>query len=994
MLTGAIHFFSHRPRSLKVDTPFVNAAAEGTEFLIRISGAEAHILMYEGIVLAQNEAGQLRLGPNDAALIRAGEKPIPEIVVRPRDAVAWAVHYPPVLAILTDGNATAGAVRHEVKNALEWIGDNNYRYALRSLDKIPENERDARNEALRAGILLNIGRVEEAEAAIERALAIDADAADAYALRTILHVTRNDRAQASRDADRAVKLAPNSSTALIAQSYARQASFDLEGARESLRAAVEKNPNDALAYARLSEIELSFGDIDRASDAAAKATLLAPNLARTQTVRGFAHLAEIDTGAARTAFTRAIELESTDPLPHLGQGLAKIRDGNLEAGRRDLEIAAGLDPNNALIRSYLGKAYFEEKRGPKDATQFEIAKKLDPNDPTPYLYDAIRKQTENRPVEALRDLERAIELNDNRAVYRSSLLLDEDRAARSARLAQIYSNLGFDQLALKEANSSLLQDPTNHSAHRFLSDAYSLRPRHELARASELVQAQLLQPININPLQPSSSTSNWSGGVNSDLSQATFNEFSPLFERNRIEASPSVLVGSNDTFGSDAAASVLWKNLSAAAGLSYFETDGFNQNSDIKREIANIFAQYAVTPRLTLQAEVFLRDEDRADFELEFEPSTTDRDRREIKQQTIRAGLGFSPSNSSKFIMSLAHLERDDDLIDDIGDLNVSQDGYRIEAQHIYNNSFSSLITGFGRYEIESDIFDGLFDETFNIESDHSTFYIYVYPKYGDFSLTIGASLDDFELGLVEYKALNPKFGLVWNPNDFLTFRIASFRVINQLLSAGTTIEPTQVAGFNQIYDEINGTQSDNIGFGFDVSLKNLLYSGFEILKRDISVPFGPNFSEQEDEINALYYLYLPIKSQISLTGEIKFDKWRRSKIFQDSRPIDIETLSIPIGIQYLSQQGISAGLTISHVNQKVDRVPGSTKSSGEENFLIVDADIAYRFPNRLGNISFGIENLFDKSFRYQTQNFRTVEIRDSEYVPERTFLARLTLKF
>ncbi|MBE7525822.1 hypothetical protein HS096_05915 [candidate division WWE3 bacterium] len=37
-----------------------------------------------------------------------------------------------------------------------------------------------------------------------------------------------------------------------------------------------------------------------------------------------------------------------------------IREGSLEAGRIKLEIAASLDPANSLIRSYLGKAYFEE----------------------------------------------------------------------------------------------------------------------------------------------------------------------------------------------------------------------------------------------------------------------------------------------------------------------------------------------------------------------------------------------------------------------------------------------------------------------------------------------------------------------------------------------------------------------------------------------------------------------------------------------------------
>ena len=56
----------------------------------------------------------------------------------------------------------------------------------------------------------------------------------------------------------------------------------------------------------------------------------------------------------------------------------------------------------------------------------------------------------NRPVEALQSLQRSIELNDNRAVYRSRLRLDEDRATRSASLARIYDDLGFQQRALVE----------------------------------------------------------------------------------------------------------------------------------------------------------------------------------------------------------------------------------------------------------------------------------------------------------------------------------------------------------------------------------------------------------------------------------------------------------------------------------------------------------------------------------------------------------------
>src|SRR5207248_8012725 len=196
---------------------------------------------------------------------------------------------------------------------------------------------------------------------------------------------------------------------------------------------------------------------------------LDPKLARTQTVLGFAHLTRIDVDEARTAFDRAIALDPADPLPRLGLGLAKIRESDVDEGTKEIETAASLDPNNSLIRSYLGKAYFEQKRGVLVSTEFEQAKLLDPQDPTPWFYDAITKQTTNRPVEALHDLQKAIELNDNQAVYRSRLLLDSDLAARSASLGRIYSDLGFQQLALTEGWKSVNTDPSNYSAHRLLA---------------------------------------------------------------------------------------------------------------------------------------------------------------------------------------------------------------------------------------------------------------------------------------------------------------------------------------------------------------------------------------------------------------------------------------------------------------------------------------------------------------------------------------------
>ncbi len=119
---------------------------------------------------------------------------------------------------------------------------------------------------------------------------------------------------------------------------------------------MQQEPENALAWARLAEIRSSFGDLGDALDAAQEAARLQPNLSRTQTVLGFAYLTQVKTDQAKAAFERAITLDQADPLSRLGLGLAKIREGDLEAGGRDIEVAASLDSNSSLIRSYLGAA--------------------------------------------------------------------------------------------------------------------------------------------------------------------------------------------------------------------------------------------------------------------------------------------------------------------------------------------------------------------------------------------------------------------------------------------------------------------------------------------------------------------------------------------------------------------------------------------------------------------------------------------------------------
>ncbi|MCZ6853856.1 MAG: FecR domain-containing protein, partial [Gammaproteobacteria bacterium] len=595
LFLGVIHVISREPRSLQVLTPFANAGLEGTEFLVQVTTEEATITVFEGEVAFSNSNGEVSVSTGQRVSARIGQAPVSEPFaqgVQPRDAVQWTLYYPPILT--SAQNADDDPEPHEVNDPQFFTG--------------------------RAAQLLSVGRVDETIGDLDTALGLDSNNADERALRSIIAVTQNDKNVALTLATEAVAYDPNSATALIALSYAYQALFDTSGALSNLQAAVEREPNNALAWARLSELWLAVGDLDEALTAAQTAASLDPGTARTQTVLGFAYLTRLDLEQATAAFRTAITLDQAAPLPRLGLGLAMIRDGDLAAGRGEIEIAVILDPGNALVRSYVGKAYYDERRDELAESQLAIAKDLDPLDPTPWFYNAILNLTGNRPVDALQDIQDSIKKNDNRAVYRSRLLLDEDLAARSASLGRIYDDLGFEQLALLEGWKSINSDPGSHSGHRLLADTFSTLPRHEIARANELFQSQLLQPLNITPVQAQLAESNLFILDSAGPAALSFNEFNPLFNRNRVAFQASGVTGGNGTRGEDIAVAGVSDRWSYSLGQFHFETDGFRANNDLEQDVLNAFVQFRPSEKTSLLAELRSSERDQGDLSLLFNP--------------------------------------------------------------------------------------------------------------------------------------------------------------------------------------------------------------------------------------------------------------------------------------------------------------------------------------------------------------------------------------
>ena len=107
--------------------------------------------------------------------------------------------------------------------------------ALEALDSVPADEHSARLFIYRAGLLLSVGRIDEANGNIAQALRIEPGNSDAYALQAMIATVQNDKEQALALAHHAVDLNATSSSARLALSYAYQAHFNIDEALESVQ---------------------------------------------------------------------------------------------------------------------------------------------------------------------------------------------------------------------------------------------------------------------------------------------------------------------------------------------------------------------------------------------------------------------------------------------------------------------------------------------------------------------------------------------------------------------------------------------------------------------------------------------------------------------------------------------------------------------------------------------------------------------------------------
>ncbi len=574
LVRGAAFIFSRAEEGeIDISTPAANGAMRGTQLFVEVlADGRSKFQVLEGRVVLNNPAGNLELDAGEAGEALPGQPPRKTAAIISTNLLQWALYYPAVLEPSELGMSAAN--QRVIARSLEAYRSGDLPGAL---EAYPEGVAAGSGARLyHAGVLLGVGQVEEARAALA---GVALDDPGRRALERLIAAVQ------FREEDEWERESLKTAGEALAESYYLQSRSDLAGAREAARRAVTLAPANGYGWARLAELEFSFARTGVASAALSKALRLAPANAQAHALRGFILSAENRIEEAADSFEEAVRLDGALGNGWLGLGLTKIKRGDLAGGRGDLQTAATVEPTVAAFHSYLGKAFSMEGRPEEARKDLALAKALDPGDPTPLLYSALELQQGNRPNEAIAELEKSIELNDNRRVFRSRQLLDQDRAVRNANLARIYRNAGMGDVAVREATLAVENDYTNSAAHLFLANSFDalrdrkrIELRYETPWFNELLLSNLLSPVG-------------GGQLSQFVSQQ---EYSKLMEQDGLGGSFSSEWRSTEEFRSNASVFGTYGNVSFGLDAYYRDDPGNRVNSEAN--LRELYAQFKWQP--------------------------------------------------------------------------------------------------------------------------------------------------------------------------------------------------------------------------------------------------------------------------------------------------------------------------------------------------------------------------------------------------------------
>ena len=879
--SGSTYFFNRsKPASMQFHTPLVSGAIRGTEFNLAAGGdGRTVVTLLEGEVALDNALGGLVLQSGEQGIIDPGQAPRKTAVLQAINIIQWSLYYPAVLDM-----EELGLSDQEKSTLAESLSAYRSGDLLAALAKYPEKHEPA-SDAGRLGeaaLLLAVGQVEQTETRLKT---VPASSPFAQALEKVIAAVKHQEFTGSR---------PGTASEWLAESYYLQSQSKLNEALKAAQSATQKSANFGFAWIRVAELEFGLGHVARAKEALERGLQLSPRNAQALALEGFLCTAENKVTEAGSYFDQAIAVDGALANAWLGRGLCKIRQGQGEAGRQDLQVAATLEPNRSDLRSYLGKAWDENNDRKHAEKELKLARQLDPGDPTPWLYSALLAYQYNRGNEAISDLEKSKELNGNRSVYRSRFLLDQDQAVRGANLAKMYQDAGMFDVSVREAARAVDLDYANYSAHLFLANSYdALRDpnqvnlRYETPWFSQLLVADLLAPVGAIPLSQ-------------NVSQQ---DNTRLFSGDHFGLYNSTEYSSRGDWVQNASQYGHMGNTGFAFDEYYRSQNGWRPNNDLNNLNFSATFKQQLTPQDSLYFEVNYSDFSSGDVLQYYDQNSASPTLRIKETQTPNIFAGYhrewSPGVHTLLLVgrlqdSFSQTDPSANVMITTKNLSTGQivgvaqrpanfsfnsdlEAYTTELQQIFQSDSQTLVLG-GRYQA-GDISTHSFvqrllpvDQSISPDLTRASAYAYYSQEVLDaLQVTGGLSYDHLEYpqndelpplsGAETAKGqLSPKAGFRWTPLENSTFRGAWTRSLGGVFyDTSVRLEPTQIDGFNQAFRSIipesvaglvPGSRFETFGLAFDQKLSSRTYLSIvgEILNSHGSRmvgtldAFGPTF--------------------------------------------------------------------------------------------------------------------------------------------------------
>jgi hypothetical protein len=332
------------------------------------------------------------------------------------------------------------------------------------------------------------------------------------------------------------------------------------------------------------------------------------------------------------------------------------------------------------------------------------------------------------------------------------------------------------------------------------------------------------------------------------------------------------------------------------------------------------------------------------------------------------------------------------------GESTGTLEGPQLELQQVWRTSRVSWVCGAGAFRGDVKLGSGPAE----LQGDDEFTNGYAYARInglGPLEISVGASYDDVvapsglltprdsQTGAAEIEytdsQVSPKLGATLQLGG-TTLRAAGFYRLSSAIGRVQTLEPTQVAGFNQFFFEPGGTRSLSYGAGIDQDFGRHLFGGLSVLKRDAKVPEAgcdapteftrcagqvATHIERLDSHDLLGsgYLNAAIGNRLAMSVGYAYEERKFDTTVFDNQGIleeQVRTQRARPEIRYFFRFGLFAGAGASWYDQRIERNDDQNPVLTDD-FWIADALIGYRFPKRLGAIVLEGRNLTDREFEF-----------------------------